>query len=216
MMPSPSKPLGVLRPLGGGDPIPLTKDELVIGRRPSCDIRLNFDNISGKHCQLRYFQGVWHVRDLGSTNGTTVNGQAAGNDHSVMPDDQLKLASHTFTIDYDPAVAPGSLIDANQFLDLEGAGEEVETHRPRSLLELAGLESPESSRRRSVPAPPPSPEDDAETEFEAVDFEDSVPEEFQEEPPAASAAVGPTDEDFFDMIRADVEDDNDPPRPKRR
>ena len=65
--------LGIMHPVGGGDPIPLTKAELVVGRRPGCDIRLDFENISGKHCVLRLINGVWMVRDLGSTNGTTVN-----------------------------------------------------------------------------------------------------------------------------------------------
>ena len=73
-MMSPRKSLGVMLPLGGGDPIPLKKDELVIGRRPNCDIRLDFENISGKHCILKFIRGTWHVRDLGSTNGTTVDG----------------------------------------------------------------------------------------------------------------------------------------------
>ena len=69
--------LGILQPVGGGDPIPLNKPEMIIGRRPSCDIRLDFENISGKHCMLRFINGVWNVKDLGSTNGTTVNGDAA-------------------------------------------------------------------------------------------------------------------------------------------
>src|SRR5262249_6269235 len=65
--------LGILQPVGGGDPIPLTKAELVVGRRAGCDIRLDYENISGKHCNLRFLNGIWMVRDLGSTNGTTVN-----------------------------------------------------------------------------------------------------------------------------------------------
>ena len=70
----PSEVLGVMYPVGGGDPIPLTKVEIVIGRRPGNDIRLDFENVSGKHCKLRFANGLWMARDLGSTNGTTVNG----------------------------------------------------------------------------------------------------------------------------------------------
>ena len=51
-----SEVLGVLQPVGGGDPIPLIKPEIIVGRRPSCDIRLDFENISGKHCVLRLRQ----------------------------------------------------------------------------------------------------------------------------------------------------------------
>ena len=63
-MMNPRKSLGVMRPLGGGDEIPLKKEELVLGRRPTCDIRLDFENISGKHCLLKFVGGTWHVRDL--------------------------------------------------------------------------------------------------------------------------------------------------------
>ena len=99
----PSEVLGVMYPVGGGDPIPLTKAEIVIGRRPGNDIRLDFENISGKHCKLRFANGLWMVRDLGSTNGTTVNGSLLASEQSVMPDEELGIAGHLFTIDYEPA-----------------------------------------------------------------------------------------------------------------
>ena len=38
--------LGELLPLGGGDPIPLLKQQLLVGRRESCDIVLRFANVS--------------------------------------------------------------------------------------------------------------------------------------------------------------------------
>ena len=60
-----SEVLGILQPVGGGDPIPLNKPEMVVGRRPSCDIRLDFENISGKHCMLRMINGVWNVKRPG-------------------------------------------------------------------------------------------------------------------------------------------------------
>src|SRR5262249_55433948 len=136
MAASATKPLGIMRPLGGGDPIPLNKDELIVGRRPTADIRLDFENVSGKHCVLKFHKGVWHVRDTNSTNGTTVNGQQIQSEHGLMPDDELGIATHFFMIDYEP-VAPDSLMQANQVLEEEIA----ETIRKTpSLLELAGLE----------------------------------------------------------------------------
>ena len=43
---------GELVPQGGGDPIPLLKKSLLVGRRESCDIVLRFSNVSAHHCQL--------------------------------------------------------------------------------------------------------------------------------------------------------------------
>ena len=54
---------GELIPLGGGDPIPLLKKQLLIGRRESCDIVLRFANVSAHHCQLYVNGGYWYVRE---------------------------------------------------------------------------------------------------------------------------------------------------------
>ena len=95
--------LGTLIPVGGGDPIPLLKPEIVVGRRGSCDIQLDFENVSGKHCTFRLINGVWHVRDMGSTNGTTVNGSRLSSQHVIMPEDEVGIADHLYTIDYIPS-----------------------------------------------------------------------------------------------------------------
>jgi len=199
-MMSPRKSLGVMLPLGGGDPIPLKKDELVIGRRPNCDIRLDFENISGKHCILKFIRGTWHVRDLGSTNGTTVDGLRISSEHGLLPDNELGIAGHFFRLEYD-AAAPTSLMDANMLLEEEMA----EAPRLHSLMELAGLENPDAPPRRSsanrsprVPTPErvvrPMADDSA--------FSDDHAARHEPEPVVAS------DEDFFNMIKGDVVEDD--------
>ena len=196
-----NRDLGTMRPLGGGDPIPLKKMELTIGRRKSCDINLDFDNISGKHCQLRYISGVWHVRDLKSTNGTTVNGNRIDHEQGLMPDDNLGIAGRYYRIDYDP-VTPASIKDANQLIEEELAEEMGNSRgtRQRSLMELAGLttgldgeylfrDGKTNASSRSEPAP---------SKHEAVeDFPDNLP-------PANPVATTLSDDDFLDMIRDDL------------
>jgi pSer/pThr/pTyr-binding forkhead associated (FHA) protein len=195
-MPSTSiKPLGILQPLGGGDPIPLRKEEMVVGRRPTCDIRLDFENVSGKHCVLRLVKGVWHVRDLASTNGTTVNGQKIDHEHGLMPDDELGISSHYFTLDYDP-IAPTSLQDANLVLE-----EEINEARRQSLMELAGLEADTEKRtRRARPERPPERIDRRSSDDE-TDFDDALPANFKDDANVAAGAA--TDEDFFKMIQGE-------------
>ncbi|HEU5116992.1 MAG TPA: FHA domain-containing protein [Isosphaeraceae bacterium] len=207
---TPHRPLGIMKPLGGGDPIPLKKTELLIGRRPTCDIRLDFDNISGKHAKLRFINGVWHIRDVGSTNGTTVNGHKIHSEHGLMPDDELGVAGHYFLIEYDP-IAPTSLLDANQILDAEIN----EAPRQRSLMELAGLENEESAfqhylatqqqARRSganpaSPAPAPTPARSQPQPQPQSDDDIQLPT-------AAPAAPVFSDEEFLEMIQSDVKRD---------
>ncbi|MEO6809088.1 MAG: FHA domain-containing protein [Isosphaeraceae bacterium] len=199
--------LGTMRPLGGGDPIPLTKGELTLGRRPTNDIQLDFENVSGKHCQLQYIKGVWHVRDLKSTNGTTVNGQkVTAGEQAILPDDEFGVSGHLFALDYEPAA--GHVMATNQLLEEEL--DQAPRRQQRSLMELAGLESdrerPEAHQERQRPS-----------QAEPIDRPSVDDEEFGD-PLAESSVDVPVpqvvgnDDDFFNMIAEDVQE----LKPKKR
>lgn len=47
---------------------------VVIGRRPECDLRIPLMEVSRKHCRLEHQGDVFTIRDMGSSNGTFVNG----------------------------------------------------------------------------------------------------------------------------------------------
>lgn len=129
--------LGELVPVGGGDPIPLTREILTVGRRSTCDIRLDFQNVSGQHCEFSFHNGYWQVRDLGSTNGIKVNGERTAR-KALRPGDEISISSHKYTIRYE--VMAGGLLD-------EALAEEDNIFE-QSLLEKAGLEKPKSKRPR--------------------------------------------------------------------
>jgi pSer/pThr/pTyr-binding forkhead associated (FHA) protein len=122
---------GELVPIGGGDAIPLVEDVMTIGRRESCDIRLNFQNISGTHCELSLKNGVWHLRDLGSTNGVKVNGERTLR-RPLKPGDEVSIANHKYKIQYQ---LPSGYTFEDSF-------EEEENVFGQSLMEKAGLEKP--------------------------------------------------------------------------
>ena len=48
-------------------------EDLLIGRHPDCDVVLSSLTVSRHHARLTYRDGRWILRDLNSTNGTTVN-----------------------------------------------------------------------------------------------------------------------------------------------
>jgi len=187
--------LGILQPVGGGDPIPLSKPEMVVGRRPSCDIRLDYENISGKHCLLRLINGVWNVKDLGSTNGTTVNGARLTTEQSVMPDEELGIAGHLYMIDYDPA-GPEAFLSAHKDLD-----EEVVQERAKhSLMDLAGLDTDDTKAKTKRPKRAPMTIE--RLSADEAEFDDAVPEDFKAPPKPAKKP--PSDDDFFKLIEDDV------------
>jgi predicted component of type VI protein secretion system len=125
---------GRLVPVGGGDDIPLIRDQMSLGRRETCDVHLPFPNVSGIHCELTYKQGYWFIQDSGSTNGIKVNGTKVHR-RALSPGDTITIAKRTYRIEYTPPVG-GHTID--ELL------EDVDDTIAQSLLEKAGLARPQS------------------------------------------------------------------------
>jgi len=185
-----------MKPMGGGDEIPLYKNEVVVGRRPSCDIVLDFTNVSGKHCMLRMVNNVWHIRDLGSTNGTSINGLQLSSEHSLMPDDELGVANHYFTIDYEPG-GPETVLHKHDVLD----DEVPESRHRHSLMELAGLDTDDNKPRHRAGRPQKAPEKIERLSADEGDFEDELPEHVKNAP---IPVIETNDDDFLKLIEEDV------------
>jgi pSer/pThr/pTyr-binding forkhead associated (FHA) protein len=96
-----------LVPLEGGTPIEIAKDLVLVGRKEDCDLRLDHKSISKQHCVLAKTDGLLLLRDLGSTNGTRVNGQRVRR-AALLPNDQLHIASLRFTVQVGPEEDPPS------------------------------------------------------------------------------------------------------------
>ncbi len=122
---------GQLIPVGGGDPIPLLKKSLLVGRRESCDIVLRFPNVSAHHCELTCTEGYWFVRDLDSRNGVKVNGVEVF-EKRIDPGDVLAIASHKYQVQYSP--------EENGATGTPPPDPAQEDILGKSLLERAGLE----------------------------------------------------------------------------
>ena len=72
--------------------------EFFFGRGPECHVRPNSDWVSRQHCILIVSDEGCIVRDLGSTNGTLVNGQRIVNDCLLKPGDTLQVGPLVFRI----------------------------------------------------------------------------------------------------------------------
>ena len=124
---------GELIPTGGGDPIPLMKKRLRIGRREGCDIILNFANISSHHALMEIEEGYWFIQDLNSKNGIKFDGKRImpGVRRRLDPGTILSIAKHAYEVVYDPSEL-GAYGTPPQ-------DEQIETMFTKSLLDRAGL-----------------------------------------------------------------------------
>jgi pSer/pThr/pTyr-binding forkhead associated (FHA) protein len=92
-----------LLPLDGGSAIDINKDLIVVGRKDDCDLRLDHKAVSKVHCVLVKTDGLLLLRDLGSTNGTRVNGTRVRR-AALLPNDQLCIAHYKFRVFLGPDV----------------------------------------------------------------------------------------------------------------
>lgn len=87
---------------GGGRPIQISRDVTLVGRQDSlCDICLRKSSISKMHCLIVRTDGLLFIRDLGSTNGTKVNGQRVVRG-ALLPGDELAFAGEKFRVEMGP------------------------------------------------------------------------------------------------------------------
>ncbi|MFF5444099.1 FHA domain-containing protein [Streptomyces sp. NPDC012888] len=79
--------------------LPMTGGEtLRIGRDPGNGLRLSHETVSRSHAELALRGGTWVLRDLGSTNGTTVNGRRVTGSAVVREGDQVGFGQMTFRL----------------------------------------------------------------------------------------------------------------------
>jgi hypothetical protein len=71
---------------------------LRIGRDPANGLRLSHETVSRVHAELRRQGGMWVLRDLGSTNGTSVNGRRVIGAAVVRDGDQVSFGHMTFRL----------------------------------------------------------------------------------------------------------------------
>ena len=71
-------------------------ESAVIGRSKACDIVIPEDFISSKHLHIWYEDDDWYLEDLGSRNGTSVNGQRIMEPVILDPEDEISIGGLNF------------------------------------------------------------------------------------------------------------------------
>jgi pSer/pThr/pTyr-binding forkhead associated (FHA) protein len=81
-----------------GTSLPLTPAGILIGRNPECALVLDDDFASGRHARLIQRNGAWQVEDLGSTNGTQLDGHRLTGAQPVAVGSTLRIGRTTIEL----------------------------------------------------------------------------------------------------------------------
>jgi len=90
-----------LKILGGkhqGKVIPLSTRKFLVGREQDCHLRPSSDMVSRHHCVFTIDDFVVRLRDLGSTNGTIVNGEVLRGEVILAPGDHIGIGKMEFEL----------------------------------------------------------------------------------------------------------------------
>jgi hypothetical protein len=87
--------------VAGGRRLPVPSTGAAIGRSRDCEVVLDDANVSRRHAEVRPARvaGSWTVADLGSTNGTRVNGQPVHGTQPLAPGDRIALGTAEIVFD---------------------------------------------------------------------------------------------------------------------
>ena len=81
-----------------GSRIPLKQGETIVGRSPHCGVVISNRRISRQHCSLTFEHDALHVNDLGSSNGTWVNGAPVTQATPLRAGDLLELGEERLEV----------------------------------------------------------------------------------------------------------------------
>ncbi len=141
----------LIGPEGESRPVRLTASPFVMGRSESVNLPMPGDTmLSRQHCAFEWNNGAWIVRDLGSKNGTTVNGQNLIREHRLSPGDRIVAGRQILEFEVHKMAAAKTPASPLEFVE-DDAGVPM---RPDSTF-IIRLDSANFSAK---PAGPPSVE----------------------------------------------------------
>jgi FHA domain len=69
---------------------------ITIGRSPAMDIQIDDPFASGRHARIYEREGFFYVEDMGSTNGTFLNGNRLGSEELLRAEDRIRIGDTEF------------------------------------------------------------------------------------------------------------------------
>lgn len=130
----------------GGSPreVPISPGTHVLGREKSCQVRIPIAEVSRKHCELTLTEAGLTVRDLGSANGTIVNGKRT-EEEILGAGDAVVIGPCQFIVRIDGLPADSDLAEIASAALTTSANEDSPDIASSVLDELGPLSEDDSS-----------------------------------------------------------------------
>lgn len=161
------------------------KPETLVGRSAECNLRVASKEISRKHCRILIKDGVVSVRDLGSANGTFVNGYRldADTDYTVAPDSELTVGGVDFLVQFTPPSDSAQENDQTIAEPKKGADSKTVAQIPdETVAEAPVIQVEEDWDSEELQEPPTLAETDSDAGIPIDDDFDEESLELDEEP----------------------------------
>ncbi len=127
-----------------GKLFPLNKPELIIGRSPNADIRINEKAVSHNHARMQLENGSCTLRDLDSTNGTFVNNELIAGSVRLRGGDAVGVGSTTFTYLAGPETSSDQTIQLRNHSQPPAGGSFIDALRVQPSLPPAMPYAPQA------------------------------------------------------------------------
>ena len=132
--------------------------KILIGRDPECQVRLASTEVSRQHCLIQLIDNVVHVKDLGSRNGTFIDGYLASGSTVLKPGSVVKTGPMEFLL-------PGAKASAKKPQQEDDASDDDISAWLTEEGETDNVNMSDSTiiTNKKKEAPPPEPVDSLDT-----------------------------------------------------
>jgi pSer/pThr/pTyr-binding forkhead associated (FHA) protein len=132
---------------------------MTVGRQQDCQLRIASSQVSRKHCQIFEKKGLLLVKDLGSSNGTLVNGKKIADQRVLEPGDELTVGSVKFRVERqeDTVLIPGNSQPPPSAKPGDTAISQAIGGEGDDLIELQDLDEATALHTPAKPAKPAAP-----------------------------------------------------------
>jgi hypothetical protein len=126
--------------------IPLSKERTTIGRKPHNDIQIDNLAVSGEHAVIVTILNDSFLEDLGSTNGTLVNGQSVKK-HFLQTNDIIELGKYKLKFIHEPGAQPAAAAaDFEKTMVLRPSAMKAAAEQARQMAAAGGGAQPQAAQ----------------------------------------------------------------------